>query len=277
MATLAEPAPLIQLSGPWGGGLGFALRANADEWLVDLPYDEQMKEPQAIPDLERMAHAIPIMSEASGTAALLEQSLNLLGTFASNISRSEPFLACLAAGMEKLCKLTYLLSEFGETGKFPTKQTMKDDFGHDIRGLDEACREIILRRIPGTPSERYVSGLLDQAEDNELLPLIIDAVTDYAKSGRFYNLDAIADAKPDRPSPVQLWERTERAIIEGRPHLYSGPADLTVPMTEVVDEIRGSSALAIRQWWALYADAWNGGALGREAQMWSVHIRALDG
>jgi hypothetical protein len=111
----------------------------------------------------------------------------------------------ISIGLERLLKLGVVTHYMLSNGyKTPTIKQLKKDFGHDIRALYEDCLGLvpIYQPLKSGPPAREV----DDAA-------LIDFLTEYSVSSRYFNLNEICEAKFDRP-PLEKWRELASCIYE---------------------------------------------------------------
>lgn len=238
------------------------------------PFDRASSWAPKVHELDRPDVLPALMSEVDGTAALLRHSLNLLRTFGCATHDAEPLLVCLAAGTEKLTKLTYGLAMADSGGQWPSQKVMRTEFGHDINRLDRVCRDLLAERTPMSSAPGYLATLLAEVEADPLIPLVLTTVTDYGQQGRFHNLDTLAEGPRPVPSPRQRWDETERAVLSTRPDILARLGRSQEDWERARSDINEAIRTSVRAWWHLYWRGWITGAFGRRAQQWSATLDA---
>lgn len=218
-------------------------------------------------DLDDPRISPALSREVDGTFALLTTSDRMLGEMHSFSLDLDPFFACFSTGAERLLKLVHGLATADSTGAWPSQDVMSKDLSHDITALDGLCRQHVVDGLHRAAGPGYIKELLVTAQSNTALPHLLEATTRYAKGGRFYNLDTLAEGPPDKPSPADLWELMQRQLQDARPEAYTllGQADgYEQALTLMRDELR----TALHDWWMLYVRAAMHGVFGDRAKRW---------
>lgn len=103
----------------------------------------------------------------------------------SSSAEREPLYAALfnySIGLERLLKLSLLLSHcIDNKGDFPTHPQIKS-FGHDLRTLHKSAITIV---------ERYKVEIPEPCRTDDLDERLLDFLSNFAISGRYFNLDAL--------------------------------------------------------------------------------------
>ena len=137
-----------------------------------------------------------------------------------------PFLL-LASGLERLCKCILIVDRLHQNESFPSVKQMKE-YGHALDGLIE---EVKLRSFVEEYLERPIAREdLDFLSSDRMLAQIVEYLSDFAQSGRYYDLDAILAKPQGDMSPQDKWEKMELDVIMADPSLKElltkpGPKD----------------------------------------------------
>jgi hypothetical protein len=146
-----------------------------------------------------------LLKELDAAASLLAHGVRILRSDGYSVLDAPAILACLATGAEKLLKLTIGMVAIEETGSWPDKKTMAERYRHAILALDRHARAAIVRRIDSSGAPGYIRELLSSVEKDVVIGPVLEALDNYARQGRFYNLDMLADVPQVGPSPSELW------------------------------------------------------------------------
>lgn len=105
----------------------------------------------------------------------------------------------LSIGLERVAKLAIIADYAIEhKGSFPENRILKD-IGHDIDVLLKHCEPLSIKwRNSKDYSER---------PNLEVHQGIVETLTEFAKSSRYYNLDFLTGVKKQFPEPVSAWWR----------------------------------------------------------------------
>ena len=107
----------------------------------------------------------------------------------------------LSIGIERTGKLIFFVDFMNRNaGQLPTEANLKKTFGHDLSKIYSHTLEIH-NKLP-KPRRRY------PIPDNDIETKIIDFLSDFAKSTRYYNVDYISNssAKKTFKDPIATWE-----------------------------------------------------------------------
>jgi hypothetical protein len=210
-----------------------------------------------------------LSKELDAAASLLAHGVRILQSDGYSVLDAPAVLACLAIGAEKLLKLTIGMVAIEETGFWPNKKTMAERYRHAILALDRHARAAITRRIDNSGAPGYIRELLSSVQNDVVIGPVLEALDNYARQGRFYNLDMLADAPQVDPSPSELWhDGMETKILLADTSLLEEIADpkkYLAGRKKLNRKIVGS----IEGWWELYYRAWLTGVVGSLAQMWA--------
>ncbi|MFI6833793.1 hypothetical protein ACIBG5_42240 [Kribbella sp. NPDC050241] len=137
---------------------------------------------------------LPLAQEAESAAALLAHGIGLVRRIGA--IEPSPMFACLAMGAEKLLKLSIGLLSWEMTGAWPSRAEMRDRLGHGIgemhaRTLNELGDRLAEPNISGS-AHKTIAALRQEVIDDPIVTFALRALSDYAKQGRFYNLDILA-------------------------------------------------------------------------------------
>lgn len=157
-------------------------------------------------DLSELHVAVLVDDEVAATDQFLRTSIRLLGSM-NFLGRDEYVLtAALAAGMEKLLKLTFGFIRTGVEGvPWPSREFRS--FGHRIADLDGACRDLIRLHRGRTAYATQLEEAWQPVADDPYIGHVLRLAQDYALGGRFYNLDYLSAPPPaHRASPRQQWQ-----------------------------------------------------------------------
>ncbi|WP_022899081.1 HEPN domain-containing protein [Humibacter albus] len=146
--------------------------------------------------------ALELIWEWTSARYLLRGSVKLIRTTTNIDLNVHPILTISSIGVEKLLKLALGLRAVKDSGSFPRKRTMQREFGHGSRGMFDKLLETLgpdLERdaLDGTP----VKTALDELSGDPLFAPLLDLLTDYGMSARFFHLDAIAEEPQDGYAP----------------------------------------------------------------------------
>jgi hypothetical protein len=173
-------------------------------------------------------------------------------------------MTMLSIGVEKLLKLTVGVISLDETETWPSKPTMMS-YGHGIVSLfDHVMTEIRARTLN---SSDYVRGLVAGVDADPVLRPLLAALDRYGRTGRFYNLDMLADSPQPEASPAMMWDEAERATL-AEPRIV----ELQLIATELLSNneawdafyagVQGSAADSVERLWEMISRVGINHALG---------------
>jgi hypothetical protein len=220
---------------------------------------------------------IPLMSEVDAASELLRCGIDLLIGLNDRIHEPSPMLVTLATGVEKVLKLSIGLLSFEETERWPSRDVMKNKFHHEIGVMHAQVLDDIERRL-ASPETRgnahmHVRQLLDDVRADERLQRIVECLDQYAKGGRFHNLDTLAGSEPSWPAPHKLWDAVVFDLLKSDPELMAtlGSRDWKTTGRVATNRVM---AVPLVRWWNLIDRTWITKVFGRQAQMWSAELGA---
>lgn len=178
---------------------------------------------------------------------------------------AEPVLVLLATGAEKLLKMTYGVTISARDGSWPSKAVMRD-YGHDVARLDGDCRQLLRGRADLATASGYFSDLLDSIDLDPFIAALLDTLSVYGDRGRFHNLDHLAEMPQPGPSPLQMWERLDAAVVSADPSAISHIGKSEADFQRVRGAANDRLAVSIFGWQNLYHRAWIQGVCGQEAK-----------
>jgi hypothetical protein len=153
----------------------------------------------------------------------LEDAVALLKAGREHLGQMRPseagvVLALLAAGSEKLLKLTLGLTDRDERGVWTTKKDMLR-WSHQIAELDEHVLHRLDARAHRSAAEPYIKAVLARAAHDPIRRELFAALQAYAFSGRFAHLDQLAGSSPGTPSPRERWDSLMSDLVQAHPDL----------------------------------------------------------
>ncbi|PPG64180.1 hypothetical protein C5C27_04100 [Rathayibacter sp. AY2B7] len=193
----------------------------------------------------------------------------------------DPIMTMLSIGVEKLLKVAVGLVALDEHGAWPTKTVMKREFGHGTANLDRMLRGKLQAGIVGKSYEDYIQGLFNAVEADPVWPVLLDALDAYGRSGRFYNLDLLADEPQSWDSPSEKWTLVENCAIDASPELQAlrdaGFAGDNMAFDQLTRDINNAIADSLHRWWEAIAVLGRHGVLGdhNKAFGFEVHPDAV--
>lgn len=218
-------------------------------------------------DLDRPEMWSALVHELDGTFGLLRAADRALADFRVGVLDIDPLFALLAPGTERLLKIVHGLAVLDATGEWPSKSEMAERLRHRIVDLEQLCRVHVRTALPRATAPPYIGGLLKTVESDRTLTAMLEALTRYASSGRFHNLDTLAESPPGQPPPRQLWKQLEQELIEQRPDLLAGLG--TVGGWETARAwMNQQCRVSLHDWQVLYVRAGMHGCFGDRGKRW---------
>ena len=156
------------------------------------------------------AKAFALIGEMTSTRNLLGYGVKALRGARFLETTREPIMTMLSIGVEKLLKLTIGTISLDERQTWPSKATMMS-YGHGIAELFDCVLKEIADRT--ADSSRYVKGLVAGVVADPVLRPLLAALDRYGSSGRFYNLDTLADSPQSGADPGRMWDEAEQAAL----------------------------------------------------------------
>ncbi|MGR7001262.1 hypothetical protein ACU686_29715 [Yinghuangia aomiensis] len=98
-------------------------------------------------------------------------------------------------GLERLLKLVVIIDAKNETGEFPESSHVKSFYGHDLLKLLRQVRTVE-ESLEAGPNFSVEWSLADEA---------LALLTDFAKRGRYHNLDATLNGAGAASEPIGAW------------------------------------------------------------------------
>src|SRR5689334_15059916 len=206
----------------------------------------------------------------------LEDAVALLKAGREHLGQMRPseagvVLALLAAGSEKLLKLTLGLTDRDETGVWTTKRAMLG-WSHRIAELDEHVLHRLEARTHLSPAEPYIKAVLARAAHDPIRRELFAALQAYASSGRFAHLDQLAGSSQETPSPRERWDSLKNDLVQAHPELLARMVDLQEDFEQAQADLAALIDEAL-QWWQLAIfRAWQHGLAGPEARGWAAQL-----
>lgn len=204
---------------------------------------------------------VTLAVETENAVRLIAYSLNILKNPLSGPVDADPVFACLSLGMEKVLKLSVGLDAVHRSGDWPSKQVMRETYGHRIGKLDHVARSVIRDHLPEAAAPPYVQEALDACDADQLASKLVEAMARYAIDGRFHNLDHLAGESPGASTPLNLWMEIQRVVLSAPAAMAELTAEVEGPFRwprTVVDAVDRS----VQGWLEMYRRAWVHGLFG---------------
>ncbi|WP_410632922.1 hypothetical protein [Amycolatopsis sp. cmx-4-83] len=150
---------------------------------------------------------------------------------------------------EKTMKVMLGCKAVEDTGKWPTKQQLRD-WGHDIEKLNARVLAAVGDDVDRTTATGYATQLGKHIAESTVIPLVFAAFARYGKSGRFHHLDILATDEPgELDQPYDYWERVELHVRETSPEFREIPYGDNGELDAYKERLRGFIADELDAWW----------------------------
>lgn len=219
------------------------------------------------------------LTRAQGLALIFEMdSARQLLAFGESTLRNTRYvdpvrdavLTTTSIGVEKLLKVALGLAQVAAGGGWPSKATMKNDFGHESKEMDARLREHLDGWSATRPRPSSVHGLVDAVKADMIWPRLLDVLDAYGRSGRFYYLNALAESPEGWESPMGLWDATEQAAIGQHPHIRAALSGPTAELDRFQVALHHAVADSLLGWWTMVAGVARHGALGERGKQFGL-------
>lgn len=211
-----------------------------------------------------------LSEEIDAARSLLYHGLTILVSYTYASRDADALFVCLASGAEKLLKLSAGMESLETAGTWPSK-TMMMGWGHDIVELDRYVRGLIIQHAGRSTAPGLIAELLAAVNSDPYIDPLLHTLGTYAKRGRFYNLDHLADATQTEEPPGELWEQLHHEVTTRHPDLLAGlatPDNWDSARTQLNQHIVES----VQAWRELIVRSWRTGVLGSSAKQWSPQL-----
>ena len=228
-----------------------------------------------IPNLTQ-AQGFAFVGEITSTRNLLGYGLRVLKEGRFFDTTKDPIFTMLSIGVEKHLKLVLGVISLDSAQCWPTRSEMKG-YGHGIAEMwDRVMGEVKAR----TASKGdYLRGLVAAVDADPVLRPLLEVLDRYGQSGRFYNLDLLAEDPQRELAPDELFRAVEHTAMAEPEVLRT----YTAAMSNVSDQaawdefyatLRGRIARSIEQAWEMLSRVGMHGAFGPVGNLLGVDLRA---
>jgi hypothetical protein len=131
------------------------------------------------------AQDVALVREIEAASSLFRHGFAILAEYRFALRDAEPVFACLAAGVEKLLKLSFGLATIDDGNPWPTAATMKN-VGHRIVALDATVRGLLVQRRARSTAPGLIAELLERTDGHLGIGQMLGTLERYADQGRFY-------------------------------------------------------------------------------------------
>jgi hypothetical protein len=207
--------------------------------------------------------------EIDAASSLMRHGFAILAEYQFASRDTEPVFACLAAGGEKLLKLTLGLATVADGGGWPPKATMQNA-GHKIVDLHGIVRGLIVEGQDQSTVPGLIAHLLEMTDGHPGIVQTLATLERYAVDGRFYNLDLLGGGSQGKASPQELWRELEPDIVEANPEMLEQLAGRE--RDQARHTMNRIIAWSLGMWCELMLRSWMTGVCGETAQQWSSQL-----
>jgi hypothetical protein len=204
-----------------------------------------------------------VTGETADASALFSQGLAILRTMRHDFGQAAVVMALVASGAEKMLKLTVGLAAQDHGHPWPDKKYMRNTIGHLVASGDQAARAAL--RQGRKTMNGHLQQLAAAVDADTVLAAALAALQRYGESGRFYQLDLLAEQPQPVASPAQAWGDMVTKLFDTRADLPGliGSAETYEAGRRQINE---AVADGLQRWWELYWAAWRFGVIGGDAQ-----------
>jgi len=191
-----------------------------------------------------------LLEEAGSVRNLLRDTVEAIRSLRFVSLHGDDVFTLGSIGVEKAMKVMLGCNEVEAAGSWPSKKTLKDDWGHDIQRISQLLDTAIERSLARSTHPGYAESLFDRISGSTTLPLLFATFARYGKSGRFHHLDVLATNEPgsDDP-PSEYWERVEFHVRTTEPEFAEVPYGDNQALDEYEARLRGRIADELEAWW----------------------------
>lgn len=174
----------------------------------------------------------------------------------------DPILSLLSIGVEKHLKLILGVIGIDKTGGWPPFNAMK---GHDIVAMYDRVMTAIRERT--TDKSQFVRDHVAGVDADPVIPALMAVLERYAREGRFYNLDRLAERTQKDDPPWSYWSKVEAiALSDQAVQVKYAAATADTSNQQAWDEfyaaLQGRVADALDRFWAMVCWVGKNHALG---------------
>jgi hypothetical protein len=176
-----------------------------------------------LPGLDR-DQSVAFVYEVNATRNTLSYATRIVATDALTDNTRDPIMSLMAAGLERLYKLTLGVIAIDRDGSWSDSKR----FGHQIEKMHPEILDELERR---SSASSYLRDLIRVVRDDRVLLAVIKCADTYGREGRYFYLDSLAGKQPRASSPHQAWRTVEATVLqhidlaEPSARAAEGPAD----------------------------------------------------
>lgn len=191
-----------------------------------------------------------LLEEAGAVRNLLRDSVEAIRTLRFVSLHGDGVFMLGSIGVEKAMKVMLGCNEIEASGSWPSKATLRYDWGHDIQKMSQLLNTAIERGQARSTHTGYAETLADRISGSTTLPLLFATFARYGKSGRFHHLGILATNEPGSDeSPSEYWEQVEFHVRSTEPELAEVPYGDNQALDEYEVRLRDRIADELEAWW----------------------------
>ena len=176
----------------------------------------------------------------------------------------------LASGFERMMKTVICCHHLETTGEFPKRAVFpKGRRGHDlVLLLNQITRDCFsddyLARIPAAKTD------IEFLRNDPKLSAIVQILSDFGQSARYYNLNVVLDEQDPGASPDDEWQKLEMEVLQEDPSWTSRIGD-PKQSDAIHDQINRELTVQCEKFARALARLFTIGGLGSQAKQISPH------
>lgn len=215
----------------------------------------------AIDGLNR-EQAFDFINEMTSARNLLAYGIKSLRDAPFIETTLDPILSLLSIGVEKHLKLILGVIGIDDTGGWPPFNAMK---GHDIVAMYD--RVMIAIRARTIDKSQFVQDQVAGVDADPVVPALMAVLDRYAREGRFYNLDRLAERTQKDDPPWSYWSKVELIAltdpaVQGRHTVAMADISNQDAWNEFHAALQGRVADALERFWTMVCWVGKNHALG---------------
>ena len=200
------------------------------------------------PSLSR-TQALALIQEATSARNLLRDCITSIRNIKYLDHDADTTFTLGSIGVEKLLKVILGCNTIEESGQWPSKRTLRKDWGHNIETLNESVNTIILNSPQARSTNSYTRKLTTDITTSTIIPLLFKTFARYGNSGRFHYLDILATGDiSNKEAPLKLWEDLEYHITSTIDEFKQIPTEIA-EIDNYVNRTNNRIADELYTWW----------------------------
>lgn len=217
-----------------------------------------------------------LIFETTSARNLLGHGIWTLRNAAFMETTLDPIMTMLSIGLEKMMKMALGLLSVADTGTWPPHTRFQSHWRHDLVLMNSELVPALGARLHLATHRPVVEPKLAAIESDPAWGPILDALTRYGVSGRFYYLDQLAERPQAGEQPKALWDQAERELIRADPALdaaFHAAAARPLEFEAFLQRLEGRMAQTIEDYWELLCFAGMHRMLGQRGVSWGTDAR----